>query len=233
MFQGNFKAATSSLRTNKFRSLLTKFGIIAGISSVVTVVSLGQGLKNQLTGQINQLGRNVLTVRSGKLGGSGASSTNLGVLGLFNTSTLTARDYSALNKLPQLSAVAPVDFVTNTASHTGQEIDNVFVVGTSSAFADITHQKLIYGGFFDDQDTTTNFAVLGNLVAQQMFNELNPAGETFQINGQDFIVSGVLAPSPGGLFSVAETDLNSSIFVPLPAAQSLTSNHTNILQILA
>src|SRR3569833_2419456 len=121
MFQGNFKAATSSLRTNKFRSLLTIFGIIVGISSVVTVVSLGQGLKNQLTGQINQLGRNVLTVRSGKLGGSGASSTNLCEQNLINTSTLSSRDYSALNKLPQLSAVAPVEKKTNTTNHTGQE----------------------------------------------------------------------------------------------------------------
>jgi putative ABC transport system permease protein len=66
-----------------------------------------------------------------------------------------------------------------------------------------------------------------------MFGVLNPVGETIHIMGQDFIVHGVLAPTQGGLLSVAQADYNSSVFVTTGDADKLTSNHTNILQILA
>ena len=67
MWSGNFKMALSSLRQSRWRTTFTMMGIIIGISSVVTVVSLGDGLKRQISGQITQLGTNVLTVRPGKL----------------------------------------------------------------------------------------------------------------------------------------------------------------------
>jgi putative ABC transport system permease protein len=65
-----------------------------------------------------------------------------------------------------------------------------------------------------------------------MFGELNPVGQSIHIMDQDFIIHGVLAQSSGGLLSVAQTDFNSSVFIPFAAAKELGSNQTNILQIL-
>jgi len=234
MWSGNFKTAVSSLRMAKWRSLLTMLGIIIGVSSVVTIVSLGEGLKHQIVGQINTLGSNVLTIRSGKLISSGASGKgdNLNLLAFLSASTLTDKDITALNHLPSLSAVVPFDFVTNSASADNHRLDNVYVVGTSPDMTNVLNQSVAYGSFLSADDNARNFAVIGNDIAHNLFGEFNPVGQSLSLSGRDFTVSGVLAPSSGGLLSVAQTDFNSAVFIPYSTAIGLTSGHSDILQIL-
>lgn len=230
MFSGNFKSALASLRISKTRSFLTMLGIIVGICSVVTFVSLGEGLKHQLVGQIDQLGSDVLTVRSGKFDQSGGS---LSLLGFFTTSTLRPKDVASVKAAPHIAASAPFDFVTNSAGKDGHVINNIFVIGTTAELPAVLHQQPYYGDFFTDYDQNPNFAVIGSQVAHQLFGELNPVGETFQISGQDFVVRGVFQTSGSGLLSVAETDINTAVFIPFKTALSLAGGNANILQILA
>jgi len=230
MWSGNFKAALSSLRQSRWRTTFTMMGIIIGISSVVTLVSLGEGLKQQVVGQINQLGSNVITVRPGNLV-TGEGTLNL--YALLAPSTLSINDIDAIKQVKAVSKVAPVNFVTTAARNDDKkELDNVFVAGTTADIADILHQKIAYGDFFSDDDTDINVAVIGSDIAARLFNVLNPVGETVRIMGQDFIVHGVMAPSKGNVLSVSQADLNSSIIIPMEAARDLNSNHSNILQIL-
>lgn len=228
MFAGNFKSAAASLKLNKTRSLLTMMGVIIGICSVVTFVSLGEGLKHQLVGQINNLGSDVLTVRSGKFDSSG---NNLSLLGFFSTSTLKNNDYTRLKAQPSLRAVAPFDFVTNNVSNGSASVGNVFVIGTSSDLPKVLRQQPHFGNFFSDSDV--NSAVIGSEIARQLYREINPVGENIQINGQTFIINGVFKQTGSSVLSVAETDINSAVFIPLSAAQKLTGGNVNILQILA
>lgn len=229
MFSGNFKSAIASLRISKTRSFLTMLGIIVGICSVVTFVSLGEGLKHQLVGQINNLGSDVLTVRSGKFGSGG----NLSLLGFFSTSTLNPGDSTLIKKVPSVTAAAPFDFVTNTVSKDSAALDNIFVIGTTSDLPTVLHQRPLYGDFFAENDDNPDFAVIGNQVAHNLFGELNPVGETFQINGRDFTVRGVMRSQDSGLLSVAETNINSAVFIPIKTALTLTHGNSDILQILA
>lgn len=228
MWTGNFKTALASLRESRWRTTFTMLGIIIGISSVVTVVSLGEGLKQQLTGQINQLGKNVLTVRPGHLSSNGS----LGSLYSFLApSTLTTSDVASLNHIKGVTNVAPIEFVTSTIKDDTREMDNVFVAGTTANLSKILHQQITYGGMFNDNEDPNNFAVIGREVATHLFEEFNPVGETMHINGEDFVVHGVFAPSAGSLLSLSQADLNSSVFIPATAAEVLTKDRTNILQI--
>ncbi|OGL25995.1 hypothetical protein A2708_01945 [Candidatus Saccharibacteria bacterium RIFCSPHIGHO2_01_FULL_49_21] len=233
MWSGNIKSAISSLRLNKWRTLLTILGVTIGVASVVTVVSLGEGLKKQVVGQINQLGSDVITVRSGRLTSEGVGQDSLNVLALLSTSTLTDSDAEVISKLPSVETVVPINFVTNTASSGQNRLDNIFVIGTNSDVADLLNQKVAYGSFFDERQDNGNYAVIGPRVAAQLLQKLNPVGHTIRINGVDFVVSGVLERSSGGLLSVAQTDFNSAVFISLAQAKQLTSGRTNILQILA
>jgi putative ABC transport system permease protein len=232
MWNGNLKTAVTNLRLNKWRSILTMMGIIIGVSSVVTVVSLGEGLKHQVVGQINQLGSRVITVRSGRLN-DGTSASNLSIFSLWNASTLTDKDTAAIAKLPSVSGVVSFDYVTNSATGDSGELDNISVMGTSTDMASVLNKQVDYGGFFSSDQQNQDVAVIGTNIAQKMFGELNPVGHSLQISGTDFVVGGVLAKSPTSLLSVAETDFNSAVFIPIPVAQSLTGGHSNILQILA
>lgn len=233
MWSGNLKTAIGSLRSAKWRSFLTMLGIIIGVSSVVTVVSLGEGLKQQVVGQINTLGSDVLTVRPGKLVSQSSARQSLNLLAFLSTSTLSEQDESTISKLPSVSAVAVVDFVTNSASSDGQQLDNVSVLGTGPELFDLLHPKIDSGAFFTKDNAADNVAVIGSGTAIQLFGGSSPIGHSISILGQDFIVRGVLVPSAGGLISAQQSDLNQTIFLPLGPAKNLVSGRTNILQILA
>jgi putative ABC transport system permease protein len=232
MMNGNYKTAVQSLRQSKWRTIFTMLGIVIGIASVVTVVSLGEGLKHQIVGQINQLGSDVVTVRPGKLLTKNGSSNNLNLYAFLAPSTLTDRDTSSIKTLPAVSSVTPIEFITNSATGDKGEFDDVFVAATTPNFADTVHQKVNYGAFFSEDDQADNVVVIGSDIAVRLFGLLNPVGETVTIMGQDFTVHGVLAPTQAGLLSVAQADYNSAIIMPVSAASELTKGHTNILQIL-
>ncbi len=232
MWSGNLKSAMSSLRQRRWRTIFTMLGIIIGIASVVTVVSLGDGLKSQITGQGSKLGRDVLTVRPGKLVNNQGGLAGLNLYSFLAPSTLTTRDVSAVSHLGTVKRALPIEFVTNVASGDNGELDNVFVAGTNSSLFNLLRLGISYGAPFSDNDVDQNFAVIGSDVALKLFGVLNPVGSTVHINGQDFIIHGVLAPSKGGILSVAQADYNSSIFIPTGASSALTAGHVNVLQIL-
>lgn len=233
MWNGNFKTAMSSLRKSKIRTFFTMLGIIIGVSSVVTVVSLGEGLKNQLVGQINDLGNDVVTVRPGKLVTNEESGkSNLNLLALLSVSTLTPADVTAIDNLSSVKVVVPVDFVTNSIKSGSKQLDNVFVAGTSPEITQLLHSKVEYGAFFGPNDENQNFAVIGPEVALRMFGELNPVGQSLTINGQEFTVHGVLEVSTTGILSVAQADFNYAVLIPFQPAIDLAGGRSNILQIL-
>ena len=62
---GDFKMAVASIRTSRWRSLMTMMGVIIGVCSVVTIVSIGEGVKHQIVGQTNDLGADLITIRPG------------------------------------------------------------------------------------------------------------------------------------------------------------------------
>lgn len=232
MLNGNLKSALGSLYSAKWRSLLTMLGIIIGVSCIVTVVSLGEGLKRQVVGQIQTLGSDVLTIRPGKLVSTDSSRQSLNLLAFLSTSTLSEQDEAAISKLPSVSSTALVDFVTNSASSDGRQLDNISVLGTSAELYDLLHPEMDAGAFFTQTNSADNVAVIGSDIASQLYSGTSAIGHSISILGQDFIIRGVLAPSAGGLVSAQQSDLNQTVFLPLGPAKNLVSGHTNILQIL-
>ena len=233
MFSGNVKAAINSLRSSKWRSLLTMMGVIIGITLVVTTVSLGEGLKRQVVGQMNQLGTDVLTIRSGKLVSrdQGGKVTGVNVLAFLDSSTLTAKDVSALKEVKTAAAVTPLSFITSSVSSSSGQLNNAYAIGTSASLPELLQQKVAYGDFFSGDGGNQKFAVIGSGVAQRLYNQLNPVGHAITISGQNFIIRGVLAPSTGGLLSIGQTDFNSAVFIPFEQATNLVEK-PNIVQIL-
>ncbi len=233
MFSGNFKTALANLRSSKWRSILTMLGVIIGVTSVITVVSLGEGLKAQVVGQINRLGSDVVTVRPGQLLSSQTSSGGASFLALLSPSTLTPLDFSSITQLPSVSAAAPLEFVTSNVSSDNAQLDNAPVIGTTPELVSLLSLQINYGGFIEAQSQDQNLAVIGSGVANQLFREFNPVGHSINILGQNFIIRGVLKPSSGGLFSLWQSDLNSTVFIAASRAEALAAGHPNILQIMA
>lgn len=222
--------AVKSLRSAKWRSLLTMLGIIIGVSSVITVVSLGEGLKQQVVGQVNDISSDVLTVRPGKLVGN--SNQDLNLLAFFSTSTLSEQDVESISKLPSVGSVAPIDFVTNGVKADGRQLDNTAVLGTKAQLSELMQLKLDIGDFFSAESEKDNVAVIGAAVASELFQEVNPVGHSVNVLGQDFIIRGLIKPSGGGLVTAEQINLNYTVFLPLEPAKALVGGRVNIPQIL-
>ncbi|MBI2592285.1 ABC transporter permease [Candidatus Saccharibacteria bacterium] len=234
MWSGNVKTALANLRSSKTRSLLTMLGIIIGVSSVITVVSLGEGLKQRLVGQIRQIDPAVVIIRPGKLvDTAGTDKMNLNLLALLSPTTLTENDVGALAKIPSVSTVVPLNFATNSLASDGRQLNNISVLGTTPSLTKVLDQKVERGAFFSEENEGEKLAVIGSDIAKQLFDGTNPIAHSISIKGESFIVRGVLAPSPGGLLSIAQTDFNSVVYIPFNEAKKISGGQTNILQILA
>src|SRR4029078_1711276 len=98
MTHGNFKLALHTIRSNKWRSFLTTLGIVIGVSSVVMIVSLGEGVKQQVVGQINCLGSTLITLKPGKIVTRDASGKITGVnySTILGGNTFSDADFSAI-----------------------------------------------------------------------------------------------------------------------------------------
>src|SRR5262249_18260595 len=107
--KGEVATALRALRRNKARSLLTMFGIIVGVASVVTAVAIGEGVKHQISDTTERLGRDLVTVRPG-----GLASGSLGDLNVFGapSGTLTASDLAVVQKVASGGSVSPLGVVS-------------------------------------------------------------------------------------------------------------------------
>ncbi len=236
MFKGNFKMAVSSLRGAKWRSLLTMVGIIVGVVSVVCTVALGEGIKRQLIGQINQLGNDVITIRAGKLVNRDKqghiTKVNVPTSYVFSNNSLPAKDLKVIEGTDNIKTTVPIGIISGSVKNGDKEYANGSIIATSADMSNVLKLKVAYGTFFDDGDTTLPQVVIGSQVAADLFDTRAPLGMTLTIHGQDFIVAGVLDSLSASPITLGP-DFNKAIFVPYSAAQNLTGGNTQLVEVLA
>jgi putative ABC transport system permease protein len=235
MLKGNFKMAWQSLKSSRWQNTLTMFGVIVGIVSVITTVSLGEGVKRQVLGQINQAGSDLITVRPGKIVSRDKNGTITGVNPIyaysFGSGSLSDDDVDTVAKTADVKFASPVGFLTASAQNSGQVYDQGFVLGTNENFPDLIGQKIEFGTYFTASEQKRHLAIIGKRVAEQLFKENVPIGRTLTIRGQDFVVRGVFDEFKPNSLGVA-ADLNTAIFIPLDTARELAGN-IPIVQVLA
>lgn len=232
--RGNVKMAVASLRSTKWRSLFTMLGVIIGVVSVVTVVGIGDGVKNQVSGQINQLGRDLITVRPGRL--STSYNSVLGQAGLFtgltSGATLNQQDLARVEQTPGVKVAAPLGIVNGPITVGSQQVNSIPVIATTADLPNVINQSIANGGFFSaDTSAQPYVAVIGSSVAETLFHQALPLGNSFQFMGQTFFVQGIFNQFDTNPLSLS-TDFNDAIFIPYTTAQQLTNNNTQPYEVL-
>jgi putative ABC transport system permease protein len=231
--RGHLKAGLDSVRNAKLRSFWTMLGVIIGVSSVITVVAIGEGIKHQVEGQIHHFGDNFITVRPEQLTvGSGSSGSSLLPSGFQISKPLAAKDVAIVSATPGLHATAPLTLVPGKLTSENKQYANSYVIGTSPALPSLLNQSLAFGAFFDDQDLGTNVAVLGHDAADRMFDDDVPLGRSFDFHGQTFIVRGIFNKFTNAPLS-QQADFNSAVFIPNDVAEALTNETAPTYEILA
>ncbi len=222
---GHVRAAVMTMRANRWRSLLTMFGIIVGVASVITIIGISQGVKNEITGQVNAYSKDVITV-----GSKVANVSEFGVSSIPAVSTLTNQDVQAISKIKGVGPVVPLEIISGQASG-DKPFKNGIIIATNQNLPLVLNQSVAFGSFFNDHDTNPFSAVLGSNAASGLFGGSIPLGYSFSLRGQLFVVDGVLNSFNATPFS-NNTIYNDAIFIPLAAAKQLSHTTGSIYQIM-
>ena len=200
--------AVHSLWSNKLRTGLTMLGIIIGISSVVGVTSIGQGVKKATEKQIQSLGSDVILVLAGAASSGGISQ------GGGSASTLTVADAQAVAR--QVTASRNVTAFLQRGNiqvvYNSQNIATT-LLGTDLNYPDVKDAYPQEGQFFTqtDLDNANSVAILGTKVRDQLFGAESAIGAEIRIQNKLYRVIGVMPPKG----AVGPTDQDDRIFIPL------------------
>jgi putative ABC transport system permease protein len=205
------RIALGALVANKLRSFLTALGVIIGVAAVVALLAIGKGVQEEIVESITANGANLLTVRSGAEGqGFGISTAN--------AQPLTMEDVAALSgdTLSAVAAVSPEGMTIATITAGSNSLTTFITAGTNDFFG-IHNHTFAQGSAFSvsDLERSALVAVLGSRVAERLFPEGNPLGQTIRMNGQRFRVVGVLGSKGGGALG----SMDDSVILPLTTVQ--------------
>jgi len=200
-----FLLAFQALWRNIARTLLTMLGIIIGIASVITIMSLGAGSTESIVGEISSFGANVLTVSPGQSKRSPGGSSSI-------VTTLSSEDAEAIEKLANVEMVSPVVNKSKTIT-ANSESTSVQVSGVAANYTLIKSLEFVNGGFFDEGDvlSAAKDVVLGDEAIEELFGSDAAEfviGETVRIDGRVFQIVGIIVDS-------------NEAYVPLTTAQTV------------
>ena len=181
-------AATKSIMRNKMRGLLTILGIIIGVASVVSLMSLGQGAQADIEDQVASLGTNLIMIHSG-------SSNRGGVRGGRGSKpTLKAKDIEYLKKdASALKYISPVIRANDQVVSGGQNW-NTSIFGVTPEYKEIKSYEVTSGKFITAKDVKgrKKVALVGKTIVDELFNGNDPVGSSIRIRNVPFKVIGVL-----------------------------------------
>lgn len=210
-----FKIALRSLWANKTRSLLTMLGIIIGVAAVISLVSIGTGLKIYITEQFEALGSNLVYVYPGDL------SSGFGERALLSKAKLGRQHREAIEDLEvPIESLSAVTQIAEQAKYQGNTFNTV-VFGAEASYGQVVNVDLRLGRFFTEteEERSRRVAIIGSRVVREIFPGIDPLGKRFFLAGAAFEVIGVLEEQGGGAMGASSID--DAIIVPLKTTEQL------------
>jgi len=198
MIKQTFQMAWSAIASNKMRSFLTMLGIIIGVIAIVVLVSLVDGATSSITDEISEVSSNTLAVTVSEDKGH----------------PLTLSDIQQLEQQEELfGQIAPLGTTAGTIKKDSIN-ETAQVNGTTAAYADINNLKLENGRFLKtaDVENGSSVAVLNANASHKLFGTMNSVGNQFSLDGQSFLVVGVLEDSED--IATAIMGDNPTLYIP-------------------
>jgi putative ABC transport system permease protein len=220
-----FKMALRSLVTHKLRTFLTALGIIIGVASVISMISIGEGARSQTQDTISKFGTNIITVKPGQ------KKSRHVTTGKVDTLTLDDAEYIRAN-IPLITGVAAQVYRSAQLKYENKNT-NTTVRGTGASYARLANFEMDRGRYFNEEEirSAKRICVLGATALKNLFEGINPLGKTIKVNGKNFFVIGTTVPK--GALSWFDPD--DQIFIPVTTAQKRVfgMNHVQSIDVQA
>jgi len=196
----------------KMRSFLTMLGVIIGIFAVISLVTLGEGVKGFMYEQIGKFGTGTtyMEVHGGKEG----------QLAAMATVKITYADAKAIKeKCPSCELVDPRNIQSGNISYQKKSVSVPFISGTTPAIMDQMNWGVEKGRFMSDVDVDSRkkVVVLGKDIAKKLFGSFPAVGEKVRIKGAQFLVIGILREKG----SMMGFNMDEYVIIPVTTAEDV------------
>ena len=192
LFRTHLRLARTSIKENRTRSFLTCLGIAIGIASIILILSLTGSIADLISGEIKDIGANLIVVRPSTTKDSVTSIVEeLTASSSFQKSNLSLSDVQAISELDNVAAATPIAVSANTITVEDNTVPSTIILGTSPEFNSIEPLTLKAGTFITDKNKT-NSVVIGHTLSLLLFNSTNTVGKTITFRDQKFIIVGIL-----------------------------------------
>ena len=202
MYKESFLMAWASLIANKMRSILTMLGIIIGVAAVIALVSIGNGVKQDIQNSISSLGSNLLMVMPGAPRTPGVRPS------AGSMKSLKVSDYEAISKLDGVKAASPM---TNGSYVVIYQNKNwtTSVSGVSYNYLDVNNLSMKSGRFLSEKNVQNRerVAVVGKTVVKNLFGDEDPVGAEIRVKNIPFRIIGVLNSKGSGAMGNDQDDM--------------------------
>lgn len=237
MLLENFKMALVSIKNAKLRSFLTMLGMVIGVSAVVAIVAIGNGVKAGVTSQVSGLGSNVLSITSGQPLGSNSKNKSSQKSGFnpassLGTSTLTTSDVDTVSRTRHITHTAPLGLISGIVSKGTQTSSSAIVATTNASYNDIRLLKLEKGRFITNSDNNANVIVLGKAVQSDLFGTEEAVGKTVSFRNTPLTVIGVLTSVDSGASLGGAASGDNFAYIPEGTAKTIAGTTPQIMRIL-
>jgi putative ABC transport system permease protein len=212
----------ASLSANKVRSGLTILGIVIGISSVIAMISIGQGAQSSIQSSIQSIGSNLILVMPGAQRGPGYQVSS----GRGSAKTLTLEDVDAISKeVSNISAVSP-ELSSRYQVTSKSKNTNTQVVGVTQYYPQVRNTEVESGVFINEQNVRglSKVAVIGPTTKTDLFADEDAIGKTIRIKNIEFKIVGVTKSKGGSGFN----NQDDIVYVPLSSAQRYFSGDSYV-----
>jgi len=212
----NTKLALKSMVSSKLRTLLSLLGIIIGVASVVTILTLGQSIQTNISDSISSAGPDLITFSPMDNGEDADMFTEQYATTMKNLST-DIENVMAIDK-------------SNATIRFGQESESYQVMGVPSTYAENLDMTFESGDFFDitDSITSSQVVVLGSDMAEELFPTGNAVGQSILIyrgqQGKPYTVVGILEEKD----SIFSLNFNDSVFIPYSTFETKFNKSNNV-----
>lgn len=191
---------------NKVRSLLTMLGVIIGVAAVIIMIAISAGTEAAIADQIEGLGSNLVFIQGGfGRGGPGGGDNN--------TPTLIYDDTALISNINGVAGTAVEQQTNQTIKSGNTTLTDITLVGTTPDFPSVRDVDMARGRFFSETevDRKSKLAVLGHSIANELFGDEDPIGQSITVGTTKLTIIGVTAER--GV--VGNTDFDSLIYTPI------------------